>query len=257
MERSTLIGIIVGLVMVIGGAFLTSFDLGIYGDIQSVFITIGGSFASLMVATPSARLKKLRIIIGLTFQKKEVDASGAIETLVTFAEKARKEGVLSLEDDVEEISEEFLKKAIQLMVDGTDPDIIKKIMYNEIDQMEERHKEYRQMLDDWGYFAPAFGMIGTLIGLVAMLNKMEDKSSIGKGMSTALITTLYGAIMANLIFLPMSSKLNLYNSLDVLMKEIIVEGVLSIQAGDNPAILRERLNSFIALSAQQSKEKEE
>lgn len=252
MERGTLIGVIAGLVLIIGGALLASGDLTIYGDLASVFITIGGSLASVLIATPWDRMKSVIPIMRMTFQTMDVDAAATVETLVTFAEKARREGVLSLEDDVEEITDAFLKKAIQLVVDGTDPDIVRRIMYNEITQMEERHGQYKKILDDWGYFAPSFGMIGTLIGLIAMLRNLEDKSSIGKGMGTALITTLYGAMLANWILLPMASKLDLYNKMDVLMKEIVVEGVLSIQAGDNPAILRERLNSFIAESQRSS-----
>ena len=248
MERGTLIGVVMGLVLVLGGAFLASGDLTIYADLASVFITIGGSLASVMIATPFNRLKSIMPIIKMTFRTMDVDPAATVETLVTFAEKARREGVLSLEDDVEEIPDVFLKKAIQLVVDGTDPEIVKRIMFNEITQMEERHAQYRKILEDWGYFAPSFGMIGTLIGLIAMLRNLSDKSAIGKGMGTALITTLYGALLANWILLPMASKLELYNKLDVLMKEIVVEGVLSIQAGDNPAILRERLNSFIAQS---------
>jgi chemotaxis protein MotA len=257
MEKSTLIGVIGGFALIIAGMFVTAFDLTIYADLASVFITIGGSLGALFVATPMARMKKLRTIVGLTFKKMEIDPASTVETLVTFAEKARREGVLSLEDDVEEIPDAFLKKAIQLVVDGTDPEIVKRIMYNEIDQMENRHGQYKKMLDDWGYFAPAFGMIGTLIGLVAMLRFLEDKASIGQRMGVALITTLYGAVLANLVLLPMASKLDLYNSLDILMKEIIVEGVLSIQAGDNPAILRERLNSFIAISERTAKATED
>ncbi len=256
MERGTLIGIIAGTVLLFIGAFLASGDLLIYADVVSVFITVFGSFASLMISVPFERLSLLPKLVGLTFQSKKVDPASAIETLVTFAEKARREGVLSLEDDVEEIPDVFLKKAIQLVVDGTDPEIVKRIMYNEIDNMEARHSDNKKMLDDWGYFAPSFGMIGTLIGLVAMLRNLEDKSSIGKGMAVALITTLYGAILANFILLPMSAKLTNYSKMDILMKEIVVEGVLSIQAGDNPAILRERLNSFIAYSDRTNTERD-
>ncbi len=249
MEKATLIGAVGGIVVIIIGCLLAAGGaLSIYGDLASVFITILGSFCALAVATPWNRIGKIPKLMGLTFKQKLVDPSSTVETLVTFAEKARREGVLSLEDDVEEIPDPFLKKAIQLVVDGTDPEIVKRIMYNEIDQMEVRHAQYKKIFDDWGYLAPAFGMIGTLIGLIAMLRNLEDKASIGVGMSVALITTMYGAIMANLYFIPMAYKLDLYNQLDVLMKEIIIEGVLSIQAGDNPAILRERLNSFIAVS---------
>ncbi|OHD57541.1 MAG: hypothetical protein A2Y33_09725 [Spirochaetes bacterium GWF1_51_8] len=256
MEKGTLIGTLGGMVLLIAGMWLGSGDLTIYGDLASVFITFGGSIGGLLASTPWDHLGKMFKLMGMVYRSKSVDPSATIETLVTFAEKARKEGVLSLEEDVEEIPDIFLKRAIQLVVDGTDPEIVKRIMYNEIDQMEGRHAEGKKIFEDWAYLMPSFGMIGTLIGLIAMLRNLDDKASIGKNMGIALITTLYGAIGANLFALPFSYKLTYYNGMDVLMKEIIVEGVLSIQAGDNPAILREKLNSFMAVSqrTQQAKD---
>lgn len=246
MERATIIGIVAGTFLWLFGAWLNTGDVSIYFDLPSVFITFGGSIMSLFVSAPWKRLGMMRTLFKLAFTEKTVDVSAIVETLVTFAEKARREGVLSLEDDVAEIPDPFLQKAIQLVVDGTDPEIVKNIMFTEIDQMENRHGQAKKMIDDWAYYAPSWGMIGTLIGLIAMLRNMSDTSSIGRNMATALITTLYGAILANHILLPISAKLELWNKYDVITKEIIIEGVLSIQAGDNPAILREKLNSFIA-----------
>lgn len=250
MEKGTLIGVVGGIAVIIFGMLMSSGgDIATYYDTASVLITILGSFGSVLVGTPWTRIKMIPRLMGMTFREMVVDPAATVETLVTFAEKARREGVLSLEDDVDEIPDPFLKKAIQLVVDGTDPEVVKRIMSNEINQLEGRHDQYRKILEDWGYLAPSFGMIGTLIGLISMLDNIGgDTTAIGAAMGTALITTLYGAIMANLIFIPMGYKLDLYNQLEVLMKEIIVEGVLSIQAGDNPAILRERLNAFIAVS---------
>ncbi|MFN3660116.1 MAG: motility protein A, partial [Brevinematales bacterium] len=196
MELAWLIGLAGG-----GGFLVLSFFLGsggnllIYWDLMSLFTTVFGSLGSLLIATPMERFKLLPKIIGLTTKKVSIDPAATVETLVTFAEKARREGVLALEDDVAEIPDPFLKKAIQLVVDGTDPEVVKNIMFNELDQMEKRHAQGKKMLDDWAYFAPAFGMIGTLQGLIAMLKNMTDVASIGANMSTALITTLYGAIM--------------------------------------------------------------
>ncbi|MEJ5285209.1 MAG: MotA/TolQ/ExbB proton channel family protein [Brevinematales bacterium] len=245
MERGTLIGVIGGTILWLWGALLNTGDLSIYFDLPSVLITIGGSFASLMICIPFEKIKMLKTLFGLSFQNKAFDPSATIETLITFAEKSRREGVLALEDDVAEVPDPFLKRALQLVVDGTDPEVVKNIMYAEMDQMEARHAQAKKIFDDWGYFAPSWGMIGTLIGLIAMLRSMQDVSSIGKNMATALITTLYGAILANHFLLPMSAKLYLWNQYDVMMKEIVLEGVLSIQAGDNPTILREKLNSFL------------
>ncbi len=245
MERGTLIGVIAGTILWLWGAWLNTGDLSIYFDLPSVFITLGGSFSALLVCIPFEKVKMLKTLFGLAFQNKSFDPSATIETLITFAEKSRREGVLALEDDVAEVPDPFLKRALQLVVDGTDPQVVKDIMYAEMDQMELRHAQAKKIFDDWGYFAPSWGMIGTLIGLIAMLRSMQDVSSIGKNMATALITTLYGAILANHFLLPMSAKLYLWNQYDVIMKEIVLEGVLSIQAGDNPTILREKLNSFL------------
>jgi chemotaxis protein MotA len=165
--------------------------------------------------------------------------------IVTFSEKARREGLLALEDDLDELDDEFLRKGIQLVVDGTDPEIIRNIMETELNHMESRHATGIKVFEDWGIFAPAFGMIGTLIGLILMLANIEDKSAIGPGMSTALITTLYGAILANLVFIPVANKLTTVNNQEILIREIMIEGTLSIQSGDNPRIVKEKLVSFL------------
>jgi chemotaxis protein MotA len=143
------------------------------------------------------------------------------------------------------VEDEFMRKGIQLVVDGTDPDIIKNILYTELNQLQERHETGIKVFDDWGKIAPAFGMIGTLAGLVAMLGNLEDKSSIGSGMALALITTMYGAIFANLVFIPIKNKLEDRDKEETRSKEIIIEGILSIQSGDNPRILLEKLVSFL------------
>ena len=249
MERMWIIGLVGGTILLVIGMYITSFNMMLYADLASVFITFGGAVFGTFIATPWARMKKFFKLMAISSREMKIDPSAIVETLVTFAEKSRREGVLSLEEDVRDISDSFLKKAIQLVVDGTDPDIVKNIMYNEISQMEERHEQHKKIFDDMAYLLPAFGMIGTLIGLVAMLANLEDKSMIGPSMAVALITTLYGAIGANFILIPMASRLSLYSKLETLMKEITVEGVLSIQAGDNPTILRERLNSFIPESS--------
>ena len=167
-----------------------------------------------------------------------------ITTLVAFSEKARREGLLALEDDLDEGEDEFMRKGIQLVVDGTDPDIIKNILYTELNQVQARHSSNIKVIDDWSKLAPAFGMIGTLTGLIAMLANMEDSSAIGAGMAQALITTMYGSLMANLVLIPFKNKLVDLDDGETLVKELIIEGILSIQSGDNPRILEEKLIAF-------------
>jgi chemotaxis protein MotA len=173
------------------------------------------------------------------------EAGRIISMIVTFSEKARREGLLALEDDLDELEDDFLRKGIQLVVDGTDPEIIRNVMETELNNMHSRHQGGIKIFEDWGIFAPAFGMIGTLIGLILMLRNIEDKSSIGQGMSVALITTLYGAVLANLVFIPVANKLTYNNDQEVLIREIMIEGTLSIQSGDNPRIVKEKLVSFL------------
>ncbi len=198
-----------------------------------------------MVANPLSRVLGMMKYVNHTLRQPNWEEERIITGLVNFSEKARREGLLALEDDLEEVEDDFMRKGIQLVVDGTDPDIIKSILYNELNQIQERHQQGIKLFDDWGKLAPAFGMIGTLAGLIAMLANLEDKSSIGTGMALALITTLYGAIMANLFFIPFKAKLEDRDNGETLVKEIIIEGILSIQSGDNPRILEEKLISFL------------
>jgi chemotaxis protein MotA len=245
MDLSTLIGLVSGLGLIIFGIIITGGTFNSFVSIPSVVITIGGSFAALMVANPLSRILGMMRYVNISLRIPNYEEERIISQLVTFSEKARREGLLALEDDLEEVEDEFLRKGIQLVVDGTDPDIIKNILYNELNQIQTRHAIGIKIFDDWGKLAPAFGMIGTLIGLIVMLGRIEDKSAIGAGMSTALITTLYGAFLANLVFIPIKSNLEDKDNAETLVKEIMIEGILSIQSGDNPRILEEKLLSFL------------
>ncbi|MGL4394889.1 MAG: motility protein A [Brevinema sp.] len=249
MEKGSIIGFILCAVLMFGGMIVTSGSLMTYWDLTSILITLGGSIGATVLASPWSRSTQLPKLFSIVFKQPVNEIGAIIDILLTFGEKARKEGVLSLEDDVSEIPDPFLQKAIRLVVDGTDPEVVKRIMYNEINKLDGRHKGLAQLFVDWGAYAPAFGMIGTLVGLIALLGNLADTAALGRGMSIALITTLYGSITANWICIPMAAKLQSYNEDEVLIKEIILEGVLSIQAGDNPAILRERLNSFLGSSS--------
>ena len=173
---------------------------------------------------------------------------GIIETLVSFAETARREGILSLEQQAATLEDKFLKTGITLAVDGTEPEHIRDIMTTEIEYVAERHKTGAGIFEAMGMYAPAFGMIGTLIGLIAMLAKMSDPSSIGPNMAVALITTLYGAFAANLIFIPIAGKLRARSAGEILVRELSVEGIMSIQSGDNPRIVEDKLKAFVSPS---------
>jgi chemotaxis protein MotA len=166
--------------------------------------------------------------------------------------EARREGLLALEDDLGDLDDEFLGKGIQLVVDGNDPELVRKILETDIEQLIARHDEGKNILDNWGTLAPSFGMIGTLIGLIIMLQNLEDRSMVGPGLAVALITTLYGAIMCYLVLAPMAIKLDLRTNEEVLTKMIMLEGVLSIQSGENPRIVKDKLVSFLPPSQREA-----
>ena len=247
MDIATLGGLGIGAFFVILGIVIAGGVGGLFSfiNIPSVLITVGGSFGAIMVANSISRVLGLMKIMMNAIKTKSMETGRIISMIVTFSEKARREGLLALEDDLDELEDVFLRKGIQLVVDGTDPEIIRNIMETELNNMISRHQDGIKIFEDWGAFAPAFGMIGTLIGLILMLSNIEDKSAIGPGMSTALITTLYGAFLANLVFLPIAAKLTYVDKQEVLLREIMIEGTLSIQSGDNPRIVKEKLVSFL------------
>jgi chemotaxis protein MotA len=199
----------------------------------------------MMVSYPFARLLKLWDFAKIALFIPRYNPGELIITLVSFSEKARREGLLALEDDLDELEDLFLRKGIQLVVDGTDPELVRRIMETELENMMSRHDNNKKMFDDWGQFAPAFGMIGTLMGLVMMLVNLEDRAMVGPYLAVAIITTFYGAVMNYLFFTPIANKLDMRTSEEVLLKSIMIEGVLSIQSGDNPRIVKDKLVSFL------------
>ena len=217
-----------------------------YYDLPSIIITIGGSIAGVLA---SNKLKDFIIglkSISLAFKEKVIDPGAVISNIIDLSNVARKEGLLALEEASNDIEDPFLKKGIMLVVDGTDPELVRGILETELTCLEERHKKVISFWEKWAELGPAWGMIGTLIGLVNMLNNMEDASTIGPSMAVALITTLYGSIIANWLCNPVATKMKVNNDLEVIVKEVMVEGLLSIQAGENPRVIEEKLKSFLS-----------
>ncbi len=245
MDLASVLGVGLAFVFLMLGIIFANGDFGLFVDPASIMITVGGSFAGLLGSNPLNYILGIGKIMRFAFFAPEVNPKDLIITLVSFSEKARREGLLALEDNVDELDDDFLKSGIRLVVDGTDPELVRRVMETELEYVMERHDRGKKLFDDWALFAPAFGMIGTLMGLILMMVNLEDKAAIGPGMSTALITTLYGAIMANAIFMPIANKLEFRAQEEVLMKLIMIEGTLSIQAGDNPRIVRDKLIAFL------------
>ena len=187
--------------------------------------------------------------VGLAFKDPKYDHGATISKIIELSNVARKEGLLALEEAANDIEDDFMKKGVMLVVDGTDPELVRGIMETSLSCMEERHKKVIAFWEKWAELGPAWGMIGTLIGLINMLKNLEDASSIGPAMSVALVTTLYGSLIANWLCNPTASKLKVNNEREVAIKEMIVEGLLSIQAGENPRVIEEKLKSFLTPQA--------
>jgi chemotaxis protein MotA len=245
MDIATLIGLILSYVLVFIALILGP-GVGVYIDIPSVIIVFGGVLGILLMNFPLAKVLNVISVVLKTFMFKSQSPDTLIASLVDFSQRARRDGILALESAEDEIDDEFLKKGIRLAVDGTEPEIIKSILETEMEYTEERHKEGVSILDSMGAFAPAMGMIGTLIGLVAMLQTMSDPSSIGPAMAVALLTTFYGAVIANMFALPLAGKLKVRMGEEKLLKEIMLAGIMAIQAGDNPRIVEQKLNAYLS-----------
>ena len=226
--------------MIMGG------DAGQFVDIPSILIVIGGTFGCTLVANPLERTKIIGKIVKNAFVNEQIDMIGLIQTLVSFAEKARREGLLALEEDASQLDDEFMRKSIQLVVDGTDPELVKSILDTEIGILEDRHSNNKGYFDSIAELGPAFGMLGTLIGLIQMLANLDDPSALGPGMAVALVTTFYGSVIANMFAIPLSKKLVQNSGREIMCRELMVEGILSIQAGENPRIVEEKLKVFLS-----------
>ena len=246
MDIASLLGLVLGFGMFMFGIISGGSAVGPFMDLSSFIITIGGSVAATMGSQKLPDFIAGIKAIVLTIKEPPVsDPAETIRTIIGFSNTARKEGLLALEQAADGIEDEFMKKGIMLVVDGTDPELVRAILEAELSSMEARHKKIIGGWEKWAEMGPAWGMIGTLVGLIIMLQNMEDASTIGPAMAVALITTLYGSLIANWLAGPTASKLKVNNDVEVQMKEIIVEGLLSIQAGENPRVIEEKLKTFL------------
>lgn len=249
MDIGSLLGIILGLVMLIYGvadnAGLNNL-VAYYVNVPSAIITFGGALASVMTCYTLPEFISGLKAIGLIFKMPVSQTTEMIHKIIDLSNVARKEGLLSLEEAAGDLEEPFLKKGILLIVDGTDPDLVRAIMETELVSVEGRHKKLIGFWETLASFGPAWGMIGTLVGLVNMLYNMDDPGNIGPAMAVALITTLYGSLMANWLATPTANKLKAQNDAEMMLKEIMIEGLLSIQAGENPRVIEEKLKSFLS-----------
>lgn len=249
MDIFSIVGFVLGFGMIVFGIIVdmtNGFAINVgnisaFIDIQSILIVIGGTIAALMISFSMKQFfqifKHLKIIFIPPKYKPEV----YIKQIVEFATKARVNGLLALEEDLEKVKDAFMKNSLMMVVDSVEPEKVKQHLETQLEYLDDRHAQARALYDRGSSYAPAFGMIGTLIGLINMLKQLDDPSTLGPSMAVALVTTMYGSMLANLIFNPISSKLQVRHDEEFLCKMIICEGVQGIQAGENPKFIEERL----------------
>lgn len=246
MDITTLLGLLlgfglVGFAMASGPGGLVIFLHG-----PSMMIVVGGTLAVTLINFPVGELRGFVKVMMRSLFFKLPSPGEEIERVVEYANLARKEGLLALENKLNEVHDKFFHKGVQLVIDGFPAETVRDIMELEAEWQRQRHSNGKKMLDALGSFAPAFGMIGTLVGLVQMLQNLADPSKIGGGMATALLTTLYGAMAANMVFIPMAGKLDQRAKQEALLRELMIEGIVAIQSGDGPQLIKEKLKSFIS-----------
>jgi chemotaxis protein MotA len=245
MDLATIIGMFIALGLVVF-TILSGEGASTFLNLPSLAIVFGGTMGVVLICFPLKTVLGTLSVVKNAFFATEIDRKEIIKTLGELAKTARKEGLLALEDAKDAIDDDFYRNGLQLVVDGQEADTVEAILTNEIDYIQARHMIGAEVMGAAGTYAPAFGMIGTIIGLIQMLQSMEDPSSIGPAMAVALITTLYGALLANIVFLPLKMKLEQRSTAEVEVKTLLLEGLLSIHAGDNPRILVQKLSAFVS-----------
>jgi len=248
LDIATVIGLIIGVCAIAAGVVLGGGNPVALIDVPSFVVVIGGTTGALLMSFPLAAMLKIHTVILKAVFGAPPDPLETIKDLVSYAEIARREGILSLENVIEDMKDPFIVRGIKMAVDGTDPDLIKTIMENELEGLMDRHAQGKKIMDNMAKYAPAFGMIGTLMGLIFMLQNMDDPSAIGPGMAVALITTMYGALIANVVASPVADKLAIRDAEEIIVKTIVIAGVMAIQSGDNPRVVESKLLTFLAPS---------
>lgn len=245
MDIASVLGVVVAVLAIVYSIVAGGGNAGAFIDYPSLACVCGGSVAAVLMCFPLKNVMSIGKVYKVAFINKLPDVPAMIDVMVSLAETARREGLLALEGRIHEVKEPFIVLGVQLAVDGTRPEIIEEVMKTEIESMAIRHSLGKSMIDQVGKYGPAFGMIGTLLGLVIMLGNMSDPNAIGPGMAVALLTTLYGAVLANAVCCPFAEKLNFLNKQELLAMEIVLKGVMAIQSGDNPRVIQQKLSMYL------------
>lgn len=245
MDLSTTLGIIAGFGALIFGYILEKGTVGSLGGLSAAIIVFGGTAGAVLTSFPLSDLKHLPNWLKIAFTSQSFGTIEAYGTLVRFAEKARREGLLSLEQELETVTDRFTRQGMQLVIDGTDPEITREILESNIAVLEKRHKVGIAVFEAAGGYSPTLGIIGTVMGLIMVLGNLSDPEALSHSIAAAFIATLYGVASANLLWLPIATKLRMKDKAEVSAMEMVLDGILSIQAGENPSILKEKLKTHV------------
>ncbi len=245
MDIASIVGVIFAVGLIVGSIALGNAPFSAFIDIPSFLVVVGGAVAAAFICFPLGSMLKSPLIMLKVMLNKGENRLLLIKQIVELAETARRDGLLALESKVADIANPLVKTGIQMAVDGSTPEVVEEVLRTEVEAIQARHREGKSIMDQIGRFAPAYGMIGTLLGLIMMLQDMSDPSGIGAGMAVALITTLYGAIVANVLFCPFAEKLGLISRNEMVSLEIAIRGVMAIQSGESPRAIDQKLRTFL------------
>lgn len=253
MDISTLLGLGLGGVVVIVVMILDGGSPAeLFAHPSAILLTVGGAIAAATITVPLKTVLSLPQLLLGTIKGQKEEAVAAIETLTKMADKARREGLLALEEDSKKIHDPFLRRGVMLVVDGVDPAQVRAILEIEVHHMQERHGQGIGLLNSMGGFAPTMGIIGTVMGLITVLKNLSDPGSLGKSIAAAFLATLWGILTANLIWIPLAGKLQHNSHEEVAYRHLLIEGILALQAGENPRIVKEKLSGFLAPKARKA-----
>lgn len=247
MDRTSIIGMLLGIIAIGLGMILKGLPISVVINPAALLIIIVGTFAAVLIAFPTRIIKNIPALFKIIFMEQEkVNMHELIVTFITLAEQSRREGLLSLEAEMETVEDPFLHSGLQMAVDGQNPDFIRDVMMEKIYAMEKRHAEGAQVFSQAGTYAPTLGVLGAVVGLIAALGNMENMDILGAAISAAFVATLLGIFTGYVLWHPFANKLKEKSKQEVLIKEVMVEGILSITAGESPAVLKDKLSSYLS-----------
>jgi chemotaxis protein MotA len=246
MKAASAIGIAAAIIGLLVGATMEGTQVPSFINIPAALIVFPGTFGATLASTSMDAMKAIPMLYKKAFSAEKPDLSAQLELLVGFAERARREGLLALDDEVAELEDEFTKKGLQLVVDGTDPDLVREILENEIDGMAQRHHQGADIFEKGAGFGPTLGILGTVTSLVHVLQNLSNPATLGPAISGAFIATLYGVGSANIVYYPVANKLKALSSEEMELRTLTLEGILAIQAGDNPRVVEDKLIAFLS-----------